>query len=162
MIEQSYPVAEQVGQRLLARGAKVTTAESCTGGGIARAITAVPGSSGWFDCSFVTYSNEAKHRLLGVPTELLQVHGAVSGEVVGAMATGAARAASAAFAVAVSGIAGPGGGSEAKPVGTVWLAWHHPQGLAVECHHFSGDREAVREHAVLVALRGLLKHLDTV
>lgn len=162
MIDESYSLAAQLGQRLHARGAKVTTAESCTGGGIAHAITAVPGSSRWFDCGFVTYSNEAKHRLLGVRTELLQAHGAVSGEVVSAMARGAAQAACADFAVAVSGIAGPGGGSAEKPVGTVWFAWRHPAGLATEYHHFSGDRESVRNQAVLVALRGLLRQLNTV
>jgi nicotinamide-nucleotide amidase len=162
MIKESYSLAAQLGERLSARNAKVTTAESCTGGGIACAITAVPGSSQWFDCGFVTYSNEAKHRLLKVPEEVLQAHGAVSGEVVSAMAKGAAHAASADFAVAVSGIAGPGGGSEEKPVGTVWLAWYYPEGVVVECHHFPGDRGAVRDRAVLVALRGLLKHLDTV
>jgi nicotinamide-nucleotide amidase len=162
MIDEHYSLAEQLGQRLHACGAKVTTAESCTGGGIAHAITAVPGSSRWFECGFVTYSNEAKHQLLNVPVATLQTYGAVSSEVVRAMAGGAARVASADFAVAVSGIAGPDGGSVEKPVGTVWFAWYHPVGLVAECHHFSGDRGSVREQAVCVALRGLLRQLDTV
>lgn len=162
MIDESYLLAEQLGQRLRVRGAKVTTAESCTGGGIAYALTAVPGSSLWFDCGFVTYSNEAKSRLLGVPEAILRAYGAVSGEVVGAMASGAARAASADFAVAVSGIAGPDGGSTTKPVGTVWFAWYHAAGLSTECRHFAGDRTAVREQAITVALQGLLMQLNTV
>lgn len=163
MIDETYFLAAQLGQRLSDRGAKVTTAESCTGGGVARAITAVPGSSVWFDCGFVTYSNEAKQRLLGVPAEILQRYGAVSLEVVCAMAQGAAASASADFAIAVSGIAGPGGGSAEKPVGTVWFAWRHPGGLVSECLHLPGDRESVRDLAVIVALRGLLKTFsDTV
>jgi nicotinamide-nucleotide amidase len=163
MTENAYFYAAQLGQCLSDRGAKVTAAESCTGGGVARAITSVPGSSRWFDCSFVTYSNEAKQRLLGVGADLLSQHGAVSQEVVCAMAEGAAAAAAAEFAVAVSGIAGPGGGSAEKPVGTVWLAWRHPGGLISECLHLPGGREDVRELAVVAALKGLLKTLnDTV
>ncbi len=162
MIDETYSLAAQLGQRMYAQGAKVTTAESCTGGGIAHAITAIPGSSQWFDCGFVTYSNGAKHRLLGVPTEMLKAYGAVSGEVVSAMVSGAAHAASADFAVAVSGIAGPGGGSSDKPVGTVWFAWYRPAGVLTECLHFTGDRESIRKQAVLVALRGLLMQSNTV
>lgn len=162
MIDESYELAAQLGQRLCVRGAKVTTAESCTGGGIARAITSVPGSSQWFDCGFVTYSNEAKQRLLQVPVETLLAHGAVSGEVVSAMVKGAVDASAAEFAVAVSGIAGPGGGSTEKPVGTVWFAWRHPMGTVTERHLFSGDRESVRNQAVLVALQGVLDCMNTV
>jgi nicotinamide-nucleotide amidase len=162
MTEERYTLAAQLGQNLYRQGAKVTTAESCTGGGIAHAITAVPGSSRWFDYGFVTYSNEAKQRLLNVSAEILQTHGAVSSEVVSAMAIGAAYASSADFAVAVSGIAGPGGGSAEKPVGTVWFAWYSPAGLTNECHLFTGDRESVRDQAVRVALRGLLYRTSTV
>lgn len=162
MNKESYSLAAQLGESLSARSAKVTTAESCTGGGVAHAITAVPGSSQWFDCGFVTYSNDAKCRLLKVPAEVLQTHGAVSGEVVSAMASGAAHAAFAEFSVAISGVAGPGGGSADKPVGTVWFAWHHPDGQVVECHHLPGDRKSVRDQAILVALRGLLRLASTV
>ena len=162
MTEKTYILAAQLGQRLRTLEAKVTTAESCTGGGIACAITAVPGSSQWFDYGFVTYSNEAKQRLLNVPAEILQAHGAVSEEVVCAMARGAAAAAMADFAVAVSGIAGPGGGSVAKPIGTVWFAWRYPHGVTSKCHHFMGDRESVREQAVVVALQELLDRSNAV
>lgn len=156
MTDETYSLAAQLGQRLSARGAKVTTAESCTGGGIAHAITSVPGSSQWFDCGFVTYSNEAKQQLLGVGADVLQKFGAVSAEVVRAMAQGAASAAAAEFAVAVSGVAGPGGGTPEKPVGTVWFGWRGPGGVTSACHHFSGDREAVRDQAIVAALQGLL------
>ena len=162
MTDERYSLAVQLGQHLHARRAKVTTAESCTGGGVAHAITAIPGSSRWFDCGFVTYSNEAKQALLDVSIGTLQGHGAVSNEVVSAMAKGAAQAASADYALAVSGIAGPGGGSLEKPVGTVWFAWYSPEGLLTECWHFTGDRASIREQAVLVALRGLVRHFDTV
>lgn len=155
-------LATRLGHLLTARGGKVSTAESCTGGGVAQAITAIAGSSQWFDYGFVTYSNEAKQHVLGVSAAILQAHGAVSGEVVEAMASGAARVASADFAVAISGIAGPGGGTPDKPVGTVWFAWRHPQGVISDCYHFSGDRESVRDQAVVIALRGLLDCLGAV
>lgn len=160
MTDETYSLAAQLGQHLSARSAKVTTAESCTGGGIAHAITSVPGSSRWFDCGFVTYSNEAKQQLLGVEIQVLREFGAVSAEVVRAMAQGAASVAAAEFAVAVSGIAGPDGGSAEKPVGTVWFAWRGPGGTISDCHHFPGDREAVRDQAVVIALQGLLQVLD--
>lgn len=160
MTDETYSLAAQLGQRLSARVAKVTTAESCTGGGVAHAITSVPGSSRWFDCGFVTYSNGAKQQLLGVDAEVLREYGAVSAEVVRAMAQGAAFAAAAEFAVAVSGIAGPGGGSPEEPVGTVWFGWCGSNGLSSACHHISGDREAVRDQAVVIALRGLLQVLE--
>ena len=138
-------------------------AESCTGGGLAAAITEVPGSSGWFDYGFVTYSNTAKIDLLGVPSEIFPTEGAVSAACVAAMTSGAMARAGAHLAVAISGIAGPGGGSPEKPVGTVWLAWRWraevsiaptDASLTVECLHFSGDRAAVRAQAVMAALRG--------
>jgi len=157
MTQTIYQLAEQLGWQLHACGAKVTTAESCTGGGIAQAITAVPGSSQWFDYGFVSYSNQAKTQLLGVPETLLRDKGAVSEEVVTAMVTGAARVAGCRFGVAVSGIAGPGGGTDEKPVGTVWFAWASPSGVLSECHRFDGDRIQVREQAIVLALKGLMR-----
>lgn len=157
MTNPTDDLARQLGQQLLTCGARVTTAESCTGGGIAEAITAIPGASAWFDYGFVTYSNQAKQHLLGVPPELLRAYGAVSREVVCAMATGAAKMASARFSVAVSGIAGPGGGTVEKPVGTVWLAWSCPSEVASAHHVFAGDRDQVRLQATMAALQGLIK-----
>jgi nicotinamide-nucleotide amidase len=149
-------LAEKLGVALSQRSAKVTAAESCTGGGVAHAITAVAGSSQWFDCGFVTYANSAKHRLLGVPEELLVAQGAVSEAVVRAMVTGAAAIAKADYAVAISGIAGPGGGADDKPVGTVWFAWHSPDGVSAKRYLFAGDRTAVREQAIKISLQELL------
>jgi nicotinamide-nucleotide amidase len=163
MTQTTYQLAEQLGRQLRACGAKVTAAESCTGGGIAQAITAVAGSSEWFDYGFVTYSNLAKTRLLGVPETLLRDKGAVSGEVVTAMVTGATHVAACPFGVAVSGIAGPGGGTADKPVGTVWFAWAYPGGVISERHCFAGDRTEVRRSAVDTALKRLLEMIpDTV
>lgn len=156
MAQKIYQLAEQLGQQLRKRGAKVTAAESCTGGGIAQAITAVPGSSEWFDFGFVTYSNLAKTRLLGVPETLLSTKGAVSEEVVSAMVTGAIHVAACQFGVAVSGIAGPGGGTVEKPVGTVCFAWAFPGGVVSERHRFAGDRAKVRQQAIAMALERLL------
>lgn len=149
-------LAEQLGTALSQCEAKVTAAESCTGGGVAHAITAVAGSSKWFDCGFVTYANSAKHRLLGVPLELLATDGAVSEAVVRSMVTGAAAAANADFAVAISGIAGPGGGTKDKPVGTVWFAWQSPSGVKAKKYLLSGDRDEVREQAIKISLQELL------
>src|SRR5690606_11775962 len=120
---------------LQSRGLRVVTAESCTGGGIASALTDVAGSSGWFECGFVTYSNEAKIRYLNVPPGIIEQHGAVSEETVRAMVIGAVNNSlgDVAVAVAVSGIAGPGGGSPEKPVGTVWFAWGNAEHQLVEC-----------------------------
>lgn len=148
---------ELLGQLLLARHAKVTTAESCTGGGIAEAITSVPGSSAWFDCGYVTYSNEAKSKLLAVPSQVLVDHGAVSEAVVIAMVQGAVQQTGAQFGIAVSGIAGPGGGSADKPVGTVWVAWAGPQGNHAQRFQFQGDRNEVRFQAVVQALIGVIE-----
>jgi len=153
-------LARQVGERLLAGRHRLVTAESCTGGGIAYFVTAVAGSSQWFDRGWVTYSNESKQRLLNVPGEVLAQHGAVSAETVACMLDGALQHASADVAVAVSGIAGPGGGSEAKPVGTVYIGWHCPgHGAVVERKLFSGDRQAVRLASIGKALQGLLAKL---
>ncbi|MHA6632801.1 nicotinamide-nucleotide amidase [Citrobacter farmeri] len=149
-------LSEQVGLALKARGATVTTAESCTGGWVAKAITDIAGSSAWFERGFVTYSNEAKSQMIGVREEMLVQHGAVSEPVVVEMAIGALKAARADFAVSISGIAGPDGGSEAKPVGTVWFAFASVRGEGItrrEC--FSGDRDAVRRQATAYALQTL-------
>jgi nicotinamide-nucleotide amidase len=138
----------------------VTAAESCTGGGVAHAITEVAGSSGYFETGYVTYSNAAKTRQLDVPQATLAAHGAVSREVVNAMVAGACRDSGASLAVAISGVAGPGGGSEDKPVGTVWLAWGDIHAQEAVCRHFEGDRHAVREQALRAALVGLIVRLE--
>jgi nicotinamide-nucleotide amidase len=149
--------AEMLGAQLLLLKAQVSTAESCTGGGIAEAITRIAGSSAWFEAGYVTYSNTQKSAQLGVPEELFPRVGAVSREVVEAMARGAQSRSGARFAVAVSGIAGPGGGSAEKPVGTVWLAWADGDQRFAERCQFSGDRESVRRQTVQRALDGLLR-----
>lgn len=156
------PHVQRLGKALTLQAQTLSTAESCTGGGIAHAITGVPGSSGWFEGGFVTYSNEAKIRLLGVGAELIATHGAVSEAVVMAMAKGALKRTGSDYAVAVSGIAGPGGGTAAKPVGTVWLAYGHAGGQVVAVsHHFRGDRSAIRAMTVLQAIRGLLDLVES-
>lgn len=151
-------LAADLGRALLARGWKVTVAESCTGGLVAGAITSVAGSSDWFDVGYVTYSNAVKASLLGVPGATLAAHGAVSEEAARAMAVGALAKSGADLAVAVTGIAGPAGGTPAKPVGTVCFAWAE-KGDAVESttRRFDGDRAAVRGQSVSFALRRLLE-----
>lgn len=150
--------AAEVGALLSGRGWVVGTAESCTGGMLAAAITDIAGSSSWFDEGLVTYANHSKQRLLGVQQADLDSEGAVSQAVVEAMARGVVTR-GAQVSVATSGIAGPGGGSVEKPVGTVWFAWC-VEGLVVsECAHFSGDRQQVRSKATAYALSGLLRHL---
>lgn len=148
-------LAGQLGGVLRERGWQVTTAESCTGGGIAEAITRIAGSSAWFEAGYVTYSNRQKTLQLGVPEALFVQVGAVSREVVEAMARGARQHSGAQLAVAVSGIAGPDGGSAEKPAGTVWFAWADADSCYSVCRHFPGDRQAVREQAVALALHGL-------
>ncbi|AFR04606.1 nicotinamide-nucleotide amidase [Pectobacterium brasiliense] len=146
-----------VGEKLKVRGAKLTCAESCTGGWLAKSITDIAGSSGWFDYGFVTYSNLAKQRLVNVNAETLEQHGAVSEAVVNEMAAGALQAADADFAISVSGVAGPDGGTEEKPVGTVWFGFTDKQGGAfAQTMRFSGDRNAVRLQSVHFALQTLL------
>jgi nicotinamide-nucleotide amidase len=154
-------LAEQVGAALQARGWHLATAESCTGGWAAQAITAIAGSSAWFDRGFVTYSNAAKQDMLGVQAATLAVHGAVSEATVREMAAGALARSRAEASFAISGIAGPGGGSADKPVGTVCFAWALP-GQAVEAvtRHFDGDRRAIRAQSVRYALQGLLERLQ--
>lgn len=150
-------LAAELGRHLQTLNAHVTTAESCTGGGIAEAITRIAGSSAWFEAGFVTYSNQQKTRQLDVPQALFTQVGAVSREVVEAMVRGAQAHSDARFAVAVSGVAGPGGGSPEKPVGTVWLAWGVGDEVTAECRHFSGDRDEVRRQTVIAALEGLIR-----
>ena len=151
-------LVKRLASALLSRKLIMATAESCTGGWISQSLTALAGSSTWFDTGFVTYSNDAKQRLLQVPAALFEpdAAGAVSEATVRAMTAGAINNSRANFAVAVSGIAGPDGGSRAKPVGTVWIAWQWQQQTLARCFHFAGDREAVRLAAVLAALEGCL------
>ena len=154
-------LSARVGRRLLAAGARLTTAESCTGGWIARCITDVAGSSQWFDGGFVTYSNEAKRRDLGVPKSTLDRAGAVSELTVRAMARGALNRTGVDVAIAVSGIAGPEGALTGKPVGTVWFAVAQRRGKAIDVaaqlRTFRGDREQVRRKAVQFGLKMLLE-----
>jgi nicotinamide-nucleotide amidase len=153
-------LARTLGEGLLARGWSVAVAESCTGGWVAKAITDVAGSSQWFGWGFVSYSNEAKMRGLDVPDALFAAEGAVSEPVVRRMAEQARRVSGADLAVAVSGIAGPDGGTAEKPVGTVWFAWAGRVATHAECRHYHGDREAVRRASVAHALGGLCALLD--
>lgn len=150
-------LAEQVGEALRQRGAMLATAESCTGGWVSREVTAVAGSSLWFERGFVTYSNRAKLEMLGVLPATLEQYGAVSEEIAREMAEGALRHSQATVALAISGIAGPDGAAPGKPVGTVCFAWAGPdQSTVTRTLRFAGDRERVREQAVEVALRGIL------
>lgn len=150
----------KVADRLRQLGQRLVTAESCTGGLIAATCTSLAGSSDWFDRGFVTYANAAKTAQLGVPADLLAQHGAVSEAVARAMAAGALAQADAQWSVAVTGIAGPGGGSAHKPVGLVWLAWGTPRGVDAQVHHFDGDRAQVRAQATAMALAGLWERLQ--
>lgn len=153
-------LSRATGERLLALRHMLVTAESCTGGWIAKCMTDVPGSSAWFDCGMAAYSYEAKQALLGVRPQTLEEFGAVSRETVVEMVSGALVHSGATIAVAVTGIAGPGGGSEDKPVGTVWIGWKRRGGYArAEIFHFEGDRDAVRRQTVAAALRGLESQL---
>lgn len=153
-------LATLVGQELKNRGLILVTAESCTGGGVAQAITEVAGSSAWFDCGFVTYSNASKMALLNVSAEVLQRHGAVSNETASAMCQGALAQSQASVALSTTGIAGPDGGVPDKPVGTVYFGWACEQVTEVERIFFCGDRTSVREQTVKHSLRGLLKLLS--
>jgi nicotinamide-nucleotide amidase len=152
-------LAARSGRRCLRHGLWLATAESCTGGLIAKCLTDVPGSSAWFERGFVTYSNRAKVEQLGVPPRLVERHGAVSEPVARAMARGALRHSPAGLAVAVTGIAGPDGGSPGKPVGTVWIAWARRRGRRIvvraERFRFRGSRDDVRRRSAAAALRGL-------
>lgn len=154
-------LAQELGGSLQQHGWVAATAESCTGGGVSSAITDIAGSSGWFDRAFVTYSNEAKQQMLGVEAETLAAYGAVSEAVVREMAQGALNHSAATISVAISGIAGPGGGSPEKPVGTVCFAWADKSGwLHTETCLFDGDRNAVRQQAIEKSLSGMLQRLQ--
>ena len=158
--EELEALAAKLGALLLANGEKLATAESCTGGWVAQCLTAISGSSDWFERGFVTYSNEAKSQMIGVSEATLRDNGAVSEPVVVEMAIGALRAARADYAISVSGVAGPDGGSVEKPVGTVWFGVASVSGQGVtrrEC--FAGDREAVRRQATAYALNLLWQQL---
>lgn len=164
-MEQSQleSLAAGLGAQLLARGELFATAESCTGGWLAQCATAIAGSSAWFDRGFVTYSNEAKQDMLGVSAATLAAHGAVSEPTALAMAEGALRHSRAQRSVAITGIAGPSGGSPGKPVGTVCFAWAGSDGArAVDTQHFAGDRQAIRAAAVAHALAGMRERLPPV
>ena len=148
-----------IAQRLTASGKMLVTAESCTGGLIAAQITARPGSSAWFERGWVTYANAAKTEELGVTAELIAQHGAVSEAVAAAMARGACAHSHGDFAIAVTGIAGPDGGSAEKPVGTVCFGWASNTGSTIETVHFKGDRQSIRQQATHHALAGFLSML---
>jgi nicotinamide-nucleotide amidase len=154
-------LARQLGEACRLRGRTLALAESCTGGGVAEAITRIPGSSAWLDRGFVTYSNEAKAELLGVKADTLLDHGAVSEATAREMVLGALRWSHADTALAVTGVAGPDGGSRDKPVGLVWFAWCVRGGAArVESRQLSGDRAEIRRQAIEIALKGLMEALD--
>lgn len=153
-------ITQQVGERLHEINATLTTAESCTGGGIAEAITAIPGSSRWFEYGYITYANKAKTKLLKVSKLMLDTYGAVSGPVVEQMAVGALAASNADYAVAVSGVAGPDGGSQEKPVGTVMICWITPHATKVERYQLQGDRQSIREQVIKISLQELLQQLN--
>ncbi len=156
-------LAAQVGGALKAHGLMLATAESCTGGAVAMAITDVAGSSAWFERGFITYANEAKQEMLGVAQETMIRHGAVSEAVVREMVAGALRHSHAQVALAVSGIAGPNGGTPEKPVGTVWFAWGIKGGQCVaQLHRLSGNRAAIRAQSVHIALRGVMNLMGQV
>ena len=159
--EELEELARQAGEELRQRHEMLATAESCTGGWVAQCLTAIHGSSAWFERGFVTYSNEAKMDMLGVPGPVLEKHGPVAEATARAMAQGAVARSRAHWSLAITGIAGPGGGSAAKPVGTVCFAWaRRDGGCLATTRHFEGDREAVRRQAVAFALRGLLEQLQ--
>ena len=154
-------LAIRVGARLQSRNWMLATAESCTGGWVAASITAIAGSSAWFERGFVTYSNESKAEMLGVAPDLIERHGAVSEEVARAMAVGALRHGRAQIALSITGVAGPGGGTPDKPVGLVCFGWAIGDlSQVVETKRFSGDREAVRRASVIHALQGVLAQLE--
>jgi len=162
MDAELYALAGKVGDALKARKLMLATAESCTGGWVGQVVTMVPGSSRWFDRGFVTYTNDAKHEMLGVRVATLKKFGAVSEQTVRAMTKGALSRSKAHVALAVSGIAGPDGGSPGRPVGTVCLAWGKKKGAAPHSvtRHYAGDRDTVRRQSVIAALEGVLALLE--
>jgi len=152
----------QVGHALKERGLLLATAESCTGGGVAQAVTDIAGSSEWFDCGFITYSNASKTEMLDVPAALFAQHGTVSEEIAEAMAVGALANSNAHVSLSTTGIAGPGGAVPGKPVGTVCFGWAKGDYTHTERHVFAGDRQAVRHQTVVLALKGLLRLIEQV
>lgn len=155
-----YQIANQAGEALLRRQQTLAVAESCTGGWIGQTATAIAGSSRWFERGFVTYSNAAKIQMLAVPEAAIRQHGAVSEAVVEHMARGALAHSNAHWSIAVSGVAGPDGGSQQRPVGTVWIAWAGPGDICdSQRFNFPGDREAVRRASVISSWQGLLERL---
>lgn len=160
--DTSRLLAQQVGEALKAHGKMLVTAESCTGGGVAQAITMISGSSAWFDRGFVTYSNTAKEEMLGVSPDTLEQYGAVSEQTVREMAEGALQYSRAQVALSVSGVAGPTGGTPEKPVGMVWFAWGTNKSVQAVCHQIPGDRDAVRAKSVQIALQGVLNLLNSI
>jgi nicotinamide-nucleotide amidase len=156
--EELHQLAHELGGMLLARGWMVATAESCTGGWVGQLLTAIPGSSAWYERGFITYANAAKQEMLGVPAEILETHGAVSEETASAMAAGALAHSHAQATLAISGIAGPGGGTPQKPVGLVCYGWALADGtrMSSTCR-LDGDREEIRSRAVAAAMRGLIE-----
>lgn len=160
MSEQALTkIAQQVMSALSEKDERMATVESCTGGGIAKLITDFAGSSAVFECGFVTYSNESKQYMVGVNADTLDTHGAVSEQVAAEMAGGALGRANADITVSVTGVAGPNGGTDHKPVGMVCFGWAYNTSLLTETRHFSGDRQAVRTQTIEYALQGVLKQL---
>jgi len=153
-------LARKLGARLKRGNEMLATAESCTGGWAAQVVTSVAGSSAWFERGFVTYSNAAKQELLGVRTETLRAHGAVSEETAREMARGALERSRATVAVSITGVAGPAGGTPEKPVGTVCFAWARGGAVRSETRQFGGDRESIRRQSVILALEGVMRALD--
>lgn len=156
---RKFELAAQLGHLLIEQGTKVTSVESCTGGGLAHAITQIPGSSQWFEQSWVTYSNKAKHQQVGVSEDTLANHGAVSEPVVIQMAQGGLRLSEADYSISISGIAGPGGATNDKPVGLVWFAIANKTDTLTFNRRFSGDRVLVREQAIVLGLEKLIQGL---
>ncbi|MDH5634143.1 MAG: CinA family protein [Gammaproteobacteria bacterium] len=161
MPQHEHSLVAELAKALQERGVMLATAESCTGGGVAYAITAIPGSSHWFDRGFVVYTNAAKSEMLGVDASIIDAHGAVSEQVARALAEGVLTHSHADFSLAITGVAGPGGGSPEKPVGTVWFAWAGTGSpVLAERRRFSGNRDEVRQQSVEAALQGMLDYIQ--
>lgn len=160
MTQDSIQLVARLAALLTAKGLKICTAESCTGGLIAKSLTDLAGSSDWFECGFVTYSNRSKSEMIDVPESVINEYGAVSEAVATAMANGALRNSAADLAIAVTGVAGPGGGSADKPVGTVWIAVASEKQVFAKKHFFDGDRQAIRAATMIGAIEMLLQLLE--
>ena len=160
MRTKTFELCERLGKSLLSMGSTITTAESCTGGGLASSITAIPGSSAWFELGFITYSNASKKKILDIEAELIDSYGAVSIEVVEAMASKSLAIAKADYAIAISGIAGPSGGTINKPVGTVCIAWASHSDIRSQIFKLPGNRDRVRSQAIEISLTQMLKYIN--